>query len=135
MSTAYLIVRGEYTTLSVPVGLLVDATPGNEITAPYDSGDGLPGPGHTGGHVSAPFRSRLSLIYACNTMLSTGYFAGGYRLVELSFTTPDDVAGCTFDGAGAYYLWLNRADVVAEIDAATIEATATIPPAAWRVAA
>lgn len=132
MSTAYLIVRDDYTTITEPLGLEDTATVGGEITANFDAGDGLPGPTGTGGHVSAPFHTRLDLTLACNTFLAC-YGASNFRLVELSYTNPDDVAGDAHVGAGVYRLLLNRADVTAEIDAATIEATATIRDA-WRVA-
>lgn len=132
MSTGYMVVRGDYTTTNLPLELEVTATVGAEIAQQYDAGDGLPGPTGTGGHVGSPFRAILTLADASNRMLR-GALQHGHRLLELSFTIPDDVAGPAFTGPAVHHLNVTRADVTAEVDQATIEANATLPAKWWQL--
>lgn len=128
--TGYMIVRGDYTTINLPLVAEVDATPGGEIAVTVDadgSVDYMLGPVIT------------NLVNACNIVWQ-GHARGyslvdhGLKLVELSFDNPDDVhygrapaltlAHVPFIDVGGFLV--RRADVVAEVDAATIEANATV---------
>lgn len=137
--TGYMIVRGDFSTFD-PVSLLAssDATPGNEISDVYTSPESPPPT------EDYPFKVGTDLVAACNVMWQfhksgKSLVDKGLRLVEVTFDNPADVStpdnvndrvpsavGTPFPIPGTGH-WIKRADVVAEIDAATIQATATIP--------
>jgi hypothetical protein len=124
--TGYMITRSDFTTIN-PFDRAgeVDATPGGVINLQYSPGDGLGGPGHTGGHVSENFEIWLNLVEVCNVMWQDHSVGGsrvdaGYRLVKIQF---DDVTDILASGSPGV---VKRADVIAEVVAATIGANATV---------
>jgi hypothetical protein len=70
VATGYLVTQPDGVTINMPPDLGVVATPGSEIVAQYDAGDGLPGPAPPhGGHVSSPFQIWTSLVQVCNVLV------------------------------------------------------------------
>ena len=139
---AYLIVRDDYSTFTSfgPLWASADATPGGSITAMFTD----PGSSATKDY---PFDTWSDLVEACNVVVQRYYppadIAGKPhpRLVQVSYTNPDDTAVSgtehplgppphdtppTTPITDPLDRAVIRCDVIAEIDEATIRATATV---------
>lgn len=144
--TGYMVVRDDYSTFtdaagvnptSVPPGFYPskDATPGNSIDDSFSFTIQLPDGSTQDVTEHYWYETWTDLVQACNAMVQHYLRVGSFRLVQVSYTNPDDTAvqgdehlpnPLRHTAVGPAKQAVIRCDVVSEIDEATIRATATV---------